>query len=229
MQEYPRLRTRNGHERAFRLLLVLYPRHFRDEVGDAMVEFFRDRLVAERGARGALGVVALWGNTINDTLTHAPLARIDAVRRAIARHLSPPPRAAQAARREDWMLSSIRQDIRIALRTMRRTRALSALIIATLALGLGANAAIFTVVNAVQLRPLPFPDPDRLVRVTMQAPYLQISEGEFVDMRRDTKALASVAATKWPSSTAWRRNRIGRCAQWPSRSTATSRIGDFDL
>ena len=159
-----------------------------------MVEFFRDRLVAERGARGALGVVALWGNTINDTLTHAPLARIDAVRRAIARHLSPPPRAAQAARREDWMLSSIRQDIRIALRTMRRTRALSALIIATLALGLGANAAIFTVVNAVQLRPLPFPDPDRLVRVAMQAPYLQISEGEFVDMRRDTKALASVAA-----------------------------------
>src|SRR6185503_6915040 len=59
----------------------------------------------------------------------------------------------------------IAQDIRYTLRTLRARRGFAAAIIITLALGIGANLAIFTVVDSVLLRPLPLHDPDRLVRL----------------------------------------------------------------
>jgi predicted permease len=58
------------------------------------------------------------------------------------------------------------QDLRFALRGLRRAPGFAAIAIATLALGIGANGALFTVVNAVVMRPLPYADADRLVRVT---------------------------------------------------------------
>jgi hypothetical protein len=56
-------------------------------------------------------------------------------------------------------------DLRYAFRQLRRTPAFAFAAIATLALGIGASVAMFTVVNAVVLRPLPFPSPDRLVTI----------------------------------------------------------------
>src|SRR5581483_10299148 len=64
------------------------------------------------------------------------------------------------------VLDVLARDVRYALRTLARQPAFALLAVATLALGIGANAAIFTVVNGVLLRPLPYAAPERIVAIT---------------------------------------------------------------
>jgi len=69
-----------------------------------------------------------------------------------------------------------RHDLKLALRRLRRAPLFTAISLATLALGIGATVAIFGVVNSVLLRPLPYPDPDRLVSLLHTAPGLGMAE-----------------------------------------------------
>ena len=66
------------------------------------------------------------------------------------------------------------QDLRYALRTLRKNFLLTAVIVASLAIGIGANSAIFSVVDALLLRPLPYPHPDRLAAVWLDSPAIGI-------------------------------------------------------
>jgi putative ABC transport system permease protein len=77
-------------------------------------------------------------------------------------------------------LERLVQDLRIAWRGLRRSPGYVAVVVATLALGIGATTALFTVVNAVLLRPLPFPDPDRLVMVWERPPFKDVNGAQAV-------------------------------------------------
>src|SRR5215212_4000432 len=73
-------------------------------------------------------------------------------------------------------METLVQDVRFALRSFSKQPSFALIAVATLALGIGANSAIFTVVNAVVLQPLPFADGDRLVRITADLPGIGASD-----------------------------------------------------
>ncbi len=103
-------------------------------------------------------------------------------------------------RRRRWreFLSNLHFDLRIGLRSLRRTPAFTLLASLTLALGIGAVTIIFSVVNAVLIRPLPWDDPDTLVqvmeRVEHVSPTVPISQGLFLALRERSTTLAGLAA-----------------------------------
>jgi predicted permease len=91
------------------------------------------------------------------------------------------------------------RDVRYALRSLRRAPGFTTVALLTLALGLGANTAMFTIFNGVLLRPLPYPDPDRLVRLYQADPKLGLrlnnfSRPDFEDWRDGTRSFADIAA-----------------------------------
>ena len=96
-------------------------------------------------------------------------------------------------------MSHLAQDLRFALRTFRRRPAFTAALVGTLALGIGANAAIFSVANAVLLQRLPFSDPDRLVMVWEDAAYIGFprntpAAGNYQDWKTSISSFEHVAA-----------------------------------
>ncbi len=191
-------------ERVFAVLLRLYPKEFRTRYGPAMADFFRERrLAALESGESRFG---FWLRVLRDALVSAAAERATVVaRRARARsHMSA--HARSITRRDvrasgrtshndgDRPMSILLQDLRSAARGIVRHPGFSAVILGTLALGIGANVAIFSVVNGVLLRPLPFRDAARVVSLTQAAPYYSVSEPEFRDYRDGLKGLDGLAA-----------------------------------
>jgi putative ABC transport system permease protein len=93
-------------------------------------------------------------------------------------------------------MDSLQQDIQYAFRRLTRSPSFTAVAILTLALGIGANTAFFSVVNAVLLRPLPFPESDQLVGVfqTWNSERTVMSPPNYTDVRQRTRTLKEMAA-----------------------------------
>jgi len=177
-------------ERLYRALLRLYPRSFRARYGEAMVEFYRDRWRAE----AHLGVARqIWQEILVDVVRTAALERGMSLIRALRRPRSPTMARSPFTSQEQPMGTFV-QDLRYALRGMAHRPGFTAVVVATLALGIGANAAIFSVVNGVLIRPLPFENPDGIAYFRHEDPYWSVSEPEFMDYRRDVKAFTRLAA-----------------------------------
>src|SRR5262245_6431937 len=86
------------------------------------------------------------------------------------------------------------QDLRFGMRTLRRNSGLACVAALTLSLGIGANTAIFSVVNAVLLRSLPYRDPDRLVLLSHYQDHESTVDADFLDWRDQAKAFEQIAA-----------------------------------
>ncbi len=103
-------------------------------------------------------------------------------------------------------MSAFIQDVRYALRTLSRSPALTFVIVASLAIGIGANTAIFSVVHALLIKPLPYPEPDRLAVLWLRSPGINIpqdwpSPGQYIDVQNENRSFSEMSISRGRSGT----------------------------
>ena len=179
-----------------RLLLLAYPAAFRRRFGRAMEQSVIDRYTDAR-RRGLASGAAFLAKAFADLALNLVVLRACAVR---DRLLWPDPISVhhQFGRRDMWW-QVLLADATFAWRMFVRNPVFSALAVVALALGIGANTAIFTLVDGVLLRPLPYSQPDRLVMVwsTNEREHRDrdtVSPLDFLDLRK-ASAFSSVQAS----------------------------------
>ncbi len=174
------------------LLAVMLPERYRDQVQGDLSEGFLFRRACHGRRRAHLWY---WRQLISTDLFH--------LRREARLHGSRlPPRQKDRT----MIFDGIRADVRFALRGLRKNPLFSFTVLATLALGIGVTTAIFTAVNAVLLRPLPYPDADELVMVFRTVPRLGLARSvvsypDFDDWRVQVTSLDEMAAYGYSETT----------------------------
>ena len=125
----------------------------------------------------------------------AAFGDVDGVRRACVRIQGRLQRRRRLLATVRGVAGGLAQDLRVGARALLRRPGFASVAVLTLGLGVGANTALFSVVDAVLLRPLPYPEPDRLVQLWEQSPGQRSpSPADFMDLRRSTTTLSDLAA-----------------------------------
>jgi hypothetical protein len=122
-------------------LLTLFPAHFRGDFGGEMTDVFRDQH-RDASLGDPMALMRLWWDTLGGILTTAPREHVDL----------------------------LRSDVRYALRNLRRSPGFTAVAVIALAAGIGANTAVFSIVNGVLLSALPCRSPGELVAIFEKVP-----------------------------------------------------------
>jgi predicted permease len=120
--------------------------------------------------------------------------------------------------------------MRYAIRTLRKNLGLTLVIVASLAIGIGANSAIFSVVNALMLHPLPYPKSDRLAAIWLHSPGIGIfrdwpSPGQYIDLRTDNQSFAEMALAQSRNFILTGRNQPERLGGMRAQSTLLHILG----
>jgi putative ABC transport system permease protein len=177
-----------------RLLLALFPKNVRRHGRTELDLAWTACLERERRRLGPAGVPYAWFRLFVDALTSSIAMRADLRRagRIAALHLLPHARG-------ETQMGSFMQDVRYAIRGMRRAPGFGLVVVATLAVSIGATTAIFGVVNAVLLRALPYPEPERLVLIYEGMPRsvatpIGFSAPDFVGFEQRTRSFDAIAA-----------------------------------
>ncbi len=173
-----------------------------EELAGQLADLYREALAAgmddKQALAHALDQIPDWDTFASDISgaeqPSIPLVSEDDVERV---------EVALRRRRPRWAwLADLGQDVRYAIRSLRARPAFSLTAVLVLALGIGAGTAIFSVVDTVLLRPLPFPEPDRLIFVLEkklpQLPMFSVAPGNFLTWQAQNRSFESMAA--WRSS-----------------------------
>ena len=122
------------------------------------------------------------------------------------------------------------QDFRYAVRMLRKNLGLSIVIVLSLAIGIGANTAIFSVVDALLLRPLPYPEPERLANIWLHSPGIGIfrdwpSPGQYVDIQNENHSFEQMAIAQLYGMTVTGRDQPERIDGMRASSTLLRMLG----
>ena len=175
----------------YRLIVrIAFPARVRRRFGADMVRMFERQLVETRAAGES--VVALWMSAIADACVEGAGERVAMLRewrRAAGRELG----------RWRWWMHAFLSDSRYAMRLLVKQPAVTIIALLTLAIGIGGNTAIFSAVDALLLRPLPYREPDRLVKVWEKRPAEGVVDNvvapaDFLDWVRMNTVFEDMAA-----------------------------------
>jgi putative ABC transport system permease protein len=187
-------------DRLLEVVLRLYPREFRDRFADEMRTFADERATEARFA-GRRGRASLVWHLVTDGITGAAREHVIAWRMRLRSPERSPLQTVvllEPELPEDTMATLV-HDARYALRTLRRRPAFTTVSAITLALGIGATAAIFGVVDALLFRPLRFPSSEQIVVVSMTRG-TSLDEPaaypDFLDWREQARAFQSLAVLR---------------------------------
>jgi predicted permease len=180
-----------------RLFARFVPGDLREPIAGDLTEEY----LVMRDRRGpARATIWLWGQAARLAWTF---------RWERAAHGRPLPPIGNELRSMGYMFDSLRQDIGFGVRMLRRQPGFTTVAVLALALGIGANTAIFSVVDAVLWRPMPYPRADRVMALAEQRPresrwFGPVSPADYFDWRRDSRSFSAMAAyTLMPAGSAY--------------------------